>query len=162
MILTGHVPAVRFLLITPVTAWLRLSRREDAWQIAEILILRHSQHQDPGPRARAGEHRMGHSRIHGKVAGLGVKAAASTVWEILKTNGIDRAATDRADLVVCRSNTQLGCLTCTVADRLDTMVVSWAGAVQDRLHAGLSDTRLGRRAVPRRPGESGRTAGAAP
>ena len=65
-------------------------------------------------------------------------------------------------LILCRSNTQLGSLTCTVADRLDTMVVSWAGAVQDRLHAGLPDTRLGRRAVPRRPGESGRTAGAAP
>src|ERR1022692_2790494 len=30
-----------FLLITRVTAWLRLSRREDAWKIAEILILRH-------------------------------------------------------------------------------------------------------------------------
>jgi putative transposase len=30
-----------FLLITRVAAWLRLSRREDAWKIAEILILRH-------------------------------------------------------------------------------------------------------------------------
>src|ERR1019366_5875402 len=30
-----------FLLITRVTAWLRLSRGEDAWKIAEILILRH-------------------------------------------------------------------------------------------------------------------------
>ena len=30
-----------FLLITRVPAWLRLSRREDAWKIAEILILRH-------------------------------------------------------------------------------------------------------------------------
>ncbi|HEX2744505.1 MAG TPA: hypothetical protein VHO07_02620 [Streptosporangiaceae bacterium] len=30
-----------FLLITRVVAWLRLSRREDAWKIAEILILRH-------------------------------------------------------------------------------------------------------------------------
>jgi putative transposase len=30
-----------FLLITRVEAWLRLSRREDAWQTAEILILRH-------------------------------------------------------------------------------------------------------------------------
>jgi len=28
-------------LITRVTAWLRLSRREGAWKIAEILILRH-------------------------------------------------------------------------------------------------------------------------
>src|SRR2546421_7193615 len=30
-----------FLLITRVTSWLRLSRREETWQIAEILILRH-------------------------------------------------------------------------------------------------------------------------
>jgi hypothetical protein len=30
-----------FLLITRVEAWLRLSRREDAWKAAEILILRH-------------------------------------------------------------------------------------------------------------------------
>ena len=30
-----------FLLITRVEAWLRLSGREDAWKIAEILILRH-------------------------------------------------------------------------------------------------------------------------
>ncbi|HKD86973.1 MAG TPA: hypothetical protein VKB62_00475, partial [Streptosporangiaceae bacterium] len=29
-----------FLLVTRVTAWLRLSRREEAWQTAEILILR--------------------------------------------------------------------------------------------------------------------------
>ena len=29
-----------FLLITRVTTWLRLSRREEAWQTAEILILR--------------------------------------------------------------------------------------------------------------------------
>src|SRR5450755_3913623 len=30
-----------FLLITRLTAWLRLARREEAWKIAEILILRH-------------------------------------------------------------------------------------------------------------------------
>jgi putative transposase len=30
-------------------------------------------------------------RIHGELAGLGVKVAASTVWEILKANGIDPA-----------------------------------------------------------------------
>lgn len=32
-----------FLLITRVASWLRLSRREEAWQSAEILILRHQQ-----------------------------------------------------------------------------------------------------------------------
>src|ERR1700750_1560473 len=30
-----------FLLITRAAAWLRLSRREEAWKTAEILILRH-------------------------------------------------------------------------------------------------------------------------
>jgi hypothetical protein len=30
-----------FLLITWVVAWLQLSRREEAWRITEILILRH-------------------------------------------------------------------------------------------------------------------------
>src|SRR5277367_5728070 len=30
-----------FLLITRIVTWLRLSRREEAWRIAEILILRH-------------------------------------------------------------------------------------------------------------------------
>jgi putative transposase len=30
-----------FLLITRMPSWLRLSRREEAWKIAEILLLRH-------------------------------------------------------------------------------------------------------------------------
>src|SRR5450755_721555 len=30
-----------FLLITRTATWLRLSRREETWRIAEILILRH-------------------------------------------------------------------------------------------------------------------------
>ena len=34
----------------------------------------------------------GYRRIHGELAGLGVNIAASTVWEILRTNGIDPAA----------------------------------------------------------------------
>src|ERR1019366_5109379 len=33
----------------------------------------------------------GYRRIHGELAGLGVTVAASTVWEILKANGIDPA-----------------------------------------------------------------------
>jgi putative transposase len=30
-----------FLLITRAAAWLRLSRRDEAWKAAEILMLRH-------------------------------------------------------------------------------------------------------------------------
>ncbi|MDG2114149.1 MAG: helix-turn-helix domain-containing protein [Actinomycetota bacterium] len=33
----------------------------------------------------------GYHRIHGELAGLGHQLAASTVWQILKTNGIDPA-----------------------------------------------------------------------
>ena len=154
-----------FLLITRVAAWLRLSRREEAWKTAEILILRHQlavlQRRQPRrpklnwadrallaallgviPKARRQGLRLlvtpdtilrwhrdivrrrwaarsmrgrtgrpatrrniralvlrlarenpgwGYRRIHGELAGLGVKIAASTVWEILKASGIDPA-----------------------------------------------------------------------
>ena len=152
-----------FLLITRAASWLRLSRREETWKTAEILILRHQlaglQRRQPGrpklnwadrallvtllgviPKARrqglrllitpdtivrwhrdivrrhwaarskrgrtgrpATRHSIralvrrlarenpdwGYRRIHGELAGLGVKVAASTVWEILKASGID-------------------------------------------------------------------------
>jgi len=154
-----------FLLTTRIVAWLRLSRREEAWRITEILILRHQlavlQRQQPCrpkltwadrallatllgviPEARRHETRLpvtpetilrwhrdiirrrwaaksargksgrpatrrniktlilrlarenpgwGYRRIHGELAGLGVKIAASTAWEILKKAGIDPA-----------------------------------------------------------------------
>jgi putative transposase len=153
-----------FLLITRLAAWLRLSRREEAWKAAEILILRHQvavlrrQPRRPKlnwadrallaallgviPKARRHGLRLlvtpniilrwhrdivrrswatrsmrgrtgrpairrnikalvlrlarentewGYRRIHGELAGLGVKVAASTVWEILKASGIDPA-----------------------------------------------------------------------
>src|ERR1039458_9229692 len=150
-----------FILATRLAAWLRLSRREEAWKTAEILILRHQlavlQRQQPRrpklnwadrallaallgviPKARRHglrllvtpdtivrwhrdiiRHRQaarsvrgrtgrpatrqtiralvlrlarddpewGYRRIHAELAGLGVKVAASTVWEILKTHG---------------------------------------------------------------------------
>jgi putative transposase len=154
-----------FLLITRTVTWLRLSRREEAWRIAEILILRHQltvlQRRQPRrpklnwadrallatllgviPKARRHGLRLlvtpdtivrwhrevvrrrwaarsirgrtgrpatrrnvralvlrlarenpewGYRRIHGELAGLGMKIAASTVWEILKKAGIDPA-----------------------------------------------------------------------
>src|SRR5215470_12795748 len=155
-----------FLLITRLAASLRLSRREEVWKNAEILILRHQltvlqRHQPCRPkltwadrvllatllsvipkarrqglrllvtpdtilrwhrdivrrrwaarskRGRTGRPAIrrdikalvlrlarenpgwGYRRINGELAGLGVKVAASTVWEILRTNGIDPAA----------------------------------------------------------------------
>src|SRR5450755_3253014 len=153
-----------FLLITRLAAWLRLSRREEAWKAAEILILRHQvavlrrQPRRPKlnwadraplaallgviPKARRHGLRLlvtpdtilrwhrdiirrrwaarsmrgrtgrpatrrtvkalvlrlarenpewGYRRIHGELAGLGVKVAASSVWEILKASGIGPA-----------------------------------------------------------------------
>ena len=153
-----------FLLITRLAAWLRLSRREEAWKAAEILLLRHQvavlrrQPRRPKlnwadrallaallgviPKARRHGLRLlvtpntilrwhrdfvrrrwatrsmrgrtgrpairrnikalvlrlarentewGYRRIHGELAGLGVKVAASTVWQILKASGIDPA-----------------------------------------------------------------------
>ena len=154
-----------FLLITRMTSWLRLSRREEAWKTAEILLLRHQlavlQRQQPrrpnldwadrallatllgvipkdrrhglrllvtpdtivrwhrdiirrrwavrSKRGRTGRPATrrnikalvlrlarenpgwGYRRIHGELAGLGVKIAASTAWEILKNAGIDPA-----------------------------------------------------------------------
>src|SRR5450755_2824249 len=154
-----------FLLITRLAAWLRLSRHEEAWKTAEILILRHQvavlQRRQPrrpkltwadrallaallGVIPKARRHRLrllvtpdtilrwhrdivrrrwatrsmrgrtgrpairrnikalvlrlarentewGDRRIHGELAGLGVKVAASTVWEILKASGVDPA-----------------------------------------------------------------------
>jgi hypothetical protein len=152
-----------FLLITRVAAGLRLSRREEMWKTAEILILRHQltvlQRRQPRrpelnwadrallatllgviPKARRQGLRLliipetivrwrrdivrrrwaarsargctgrpatrrniralirrlarenpnwGYRRIHGELAGLGVKVAASTVWQILTASGID-------------------------------------------------------------------------
>jgi putative transposase len=152
-----------FLLITRVAAGLRLSRREEMWKTAEILILRHQlavlQRRQPLrpkldwadrallaallgviPKARRRGLRLlvtpdtivrwhrdivrrrwaarsacgrtgrpatrrniralvrrlarenpgwGYRRIHGELAGLGIKVAASTVWEILKASGMD-------------------------------------------------------------------------
>jgi putative transposase len=151
-----------FFLTTRAASWLRLSRREETWKTAEILILRHQltvlqRQQARRPnlnwadrallcsaayRKRAAEgcgywsppdtilrwHRdivrrqagrsmrgntgrpatrrniralvlrlaqenpeWGYRRIHGELAGLGVKVAASTVWEIHKASGIDPA-----------------------------------------------------------------------
>jgi putative transposase len=154
-----------FLLTMRLATWLRLSRREETWKTAEILILRHQltllQRRQPrrpklnwadrallatllsviptarrhglqllvapdtilrwhrnivrrrwAARSRRGNTcrpatrrnikalvlrlaqenpEWGYRRIHGEMAGLGVKIAASTAWEILKNAGIDPA-----------------------------------------------------------------------
>jgi len=154
-----------FLLITRVAAWLWLSRREETWKTAEILLLRHQvtvlkRHQACRPKLNWADRALlatlfgvipnarrhglrllvtpdtilrwhrdivrrrwaarsmrgktgrpatrrnikalvlrlarenpewGYRRIHGELAGLGVRVSASTVWEILKKARIDPA-----------------------------------------------------------------------
>jgi hypothetical protein len=46
------------------------------------------EHQGPRPPAGPREPGRGYRRIHGEMAGLGVKVAASTIWEILRASGL--------------------------------------------------------------------------
>ena len=154
-----------YLITTRVFSWLRLSRRDEAWKSAEILLLRHqvtvlqrqkrarpkmtwadrallaalleliprrrhaslrliitpetvlrwrrdvlrrrwaakSQHKRPGRPAT--HHHItrlvvrlarenpgwGYRRIHGELAGLGIRVAPSTVWQILTNAGLPPA-----------------------------------------------------------------------
>ncbi|MBO3752707.1 helix-turn-helix domain-containing protein [Streptosporangiaceae bacterium NEAU-GS5] len=55
----------------------------------------------------------GYRRVHGELTTLGVKIAASTVWEILKQEGVDpapdRAATTWADFLRSQADALLAC-----------------------------------------------------
>jgi transposase InsO family protein len=55
----------------------------------------------------------GYRRVHGELTTLGIKVAASTVWEILKRGGIDpapeRASTTWADFLRSQADALLGC-----------------------------------------------------
>ncbi|MGW9032810.1 integrase core domain-containing protein [Streptomyces sp. NPDC055722] len=55
----------------------------------------------------------GYRRIHGEIAPLGIKVAASTVWEILKENGIppapEREGTTWADFLRSQAKALLAC-----------------------------------------------------
>jgi transposase InsO family protein len=56
---------------------------------------------------------VGYRRIHGELAGLGVKVAASTVWEILHEHGIppapERESTTWADFLRSQADALLAC-----------------------------------------------------
>lgn len=55
----------------------------------------------------------GYRRIHGELAALGIQAAASTIWEILKKHGIppapQRQSTTWADLLRSQTDAPLAC-----------------------------------------------------
>ena len=196
VMIAGHVPAIRLLLITCAASWLRLSRRDDAWKTAEILILRHQlavlRRRQPHrpkltwadrallvtllgviPKARRQGLRSlvtpdtilrwqrdivrrrwavrsmrgktgrpatrrniralilrlarenpewGYRRIHGELAGLVAKVAASTAWKILKNAGIGpaprRTAATWSQFLRSQANAILACDFFT-ADLLD-------------------------------------------
>ncbi|MEU3737037.1 hypothetical protein AB0E78_08210 [Streptomyces sp. NPDC032198] len=55
----------------------------------------------------------GYRRVHGELATLGIQIAASTVWEILTSEGIDpapdRAATTRANFLGSQADALMAC-----------------------------------------------------
>jgi transposase len=76
-----------YLGITSTFALLRLLPGSDRDRDAEILALRVL-------RLVAENPSWGYRRVHGELLTLGVKVAASTVWEILREAGIDPARTE--------------------------------------------------------------------
>ncbi|MGW5689072.1 integrase core domain-containing protein [Nonomuraea sp. NPDC003754] len=59
-------------------------------------------------------HRGGYRRVYGELTALGIKVAASTVWEILKQEGLDpaseRASTTWADFLRSQAGALLACV----------------------------------------------------
>jgi transposase len=99
--LTGTLPIERLagmqLIVTPGTIlrwhrdivrrrWARLSRRGRSGRPAT-----HRKIRSAVLRLARENESWGYRRIHGELAGLGIKVAPSTVWRILKSAGIDPA-----------------------------------------------------------------------
>ena len=73
----------------------------------------------------------GYRRIHGELAGLGISVAPSTVWQILKSAGINRAPLSSstvfqaAGVRVVRSSVQ--------APRMNSIMERWIGSCRREL-----------------------------
>jgi putative transposase len=131
-LLAGLLPADRLprlrLIVTPGTLlrwhrdllhrrWARRSRRRPGRRPThrniKALVLRMAR-ENPG---------WGYRRIRGELAGLGIRVAASTVWEILKAAGVDPAP-DRdtgpawAAFLCSQAEAIIAC-DCVVVDLLD-------------------------------------------
>jgi putative transposase len=67
----------------------------------------------PGPAAGEGESPLGYRRIHGELLVLGLKVAASMVWQILKDSGIgpapERAGSTWAQFLRSQAGALLAC-----------------------------------------------------
>lgn len=71
-------------------------------------------------------HGWGCRRIHGELAGLGVKIAASTVWEILRKAGIDPAPCRPFDAVLADAGIRI--VLCNVqTPRMNAIAERWIG-----------------------------------
>jgi transposase len=81
-------------------------------------------HPPPGNTPREGNPSWGYRRLHGELLVLGVKVAASTVWEILREAGIDpapeRSSSTWADFLRWQADAVL------TGDFLETVTVSGA------------------------------------
>jgi hypothetical protein len=81
-------------------------------------------HSRPGQRLVRENPHWGYRRVHGELLVLGVKVAASTVWEILKDAGIDpapeRASSTWADFLRSHAEALLAC------DFFETVTLSGA------------------------------------
>ncbi|MFF1691351.1 MULTISPECIES: helix-turn-helix domain-containing protein [unclassified Streptomyces] len=78
----------------------------------------------------------GYRRIHGELAALGIKVAASTVWEILREHGIspalERESTTWADFLRSQADALLAC------DFFETRTLTGASPVRVRRHRAAS------------------------
>jgi hypothetical protein len=81
----------------------------------------------------------GYRRVHGELATLGIKVAGSTVWEILKDEGIDpapeRTATTWADFLRSQADALLACdfietVTLTGRRHAEAEREGWLGEVE--------------------------------
>lgn len=72
------------------------------------------------PRLARENPSWGYRRLHGELLVLGVKVAASTVWEILKEDGIERASSTRAGFLRSPADVLLAC------DFFETVTLSGA------------------------------------
>jgi hypothetical protein len=102
---------------------------------------------------------FGYRRIHGELLGLGVKVAASTVWEILKDAGIDPAPqrTSTTWATFLRSQAQA----ILAADFFETTTLTGArmyvlAVIEHTTRRvrvlGVTGRPIARRGWPRRPG----------
>jgi hypothetical protein len=99
----GRLGAMR-LIVTPGTIlrwhrdivrrrWARMSRKGRSGRPAT-----HRRIRSVVLRLARENESWGYRRIHGELAGLGIRVAPSTVWQILKNAGIDPAAAGRPGL----------------------------------------------------------------